>query len=41
MKKIFKSVITMVIIFIMAMPFATMNCSAEEINNSIYLTNSF
>lgn len=38
MNKIFKSVITMVTIFIVAMPFATMNCRAEEINNSIYLT---
>lgn len=38
MNKILKSVITMVTIFIMAMPFATMNCRAEEINNSIYLT---
>ena len=40
MKKIFGSVITIVIAFIMIMSFTTINCSAEETNNSIYLTNA-
>ena len=40
MKKIFGSVITIVITFVMIMSFTTINCSAEEIINSIYLTNA-
>ena len=42
MKKIFGSVITIVIAFvmIMIMSFTVVSCSAEEINNSIYLTNA-
>lgn len=42
MKKIFGSVITIVIAFvmIMTMSFTVISCSAEEINNSIYLTNA-
>ena len=40
MKKIFGSVITIVIAFVMIMSFTTINCSAEETNNSIYLTNA-
>lgn len=40
MKKIFGSVITIVIAFVMIMSFTSINCRAEEINNSIYLTNA-
>lgn len=40
MKKIFRSVITIVIAFVMIISFTTINCSAEETNNSIYLTNA-
>ena len=40
MKKIFGSVITIVITFVMIISSTTINCSAEEINNSIYLTNA-